>query len=303
MPVYLPIAEMSVSAGAVVLLGIVVGFFSGLFGIGGGALTTPLLIFFGIPPVVAVATQTCQIIASSTAGFISQLQRRGIDFKIAGHMMTGGAIGAVIGLGIFQLLRMLGQIDLAIKALYMVLLGGIGVSMIVEITRSYLRRDAGGAPTENRVHRWLKTLPMQTEYPVSGITISRYGPMGIGFVSGILLAILGTGAGFMVVPAMIYFLGMPALMVTGTSMLQLLVLTSLAAMMHALTTHAIDLILGALLIFGSVIGTILGLRSTKYVHGRPARLLLAAIIVVVAIRMGFELVIPPHDPYTLSIGH
>lgn len=301
MPVYLPIAEMSVNAGSIILLGVLVGFFSGLFGVGGGFLATPLLMLVGIPPTVAVATQTCQIVASSAAGVISQWQRRGIDVQLAMHMLAGGAGGAILGLAVFQLLRMVGQIDLAISVLYMLLLGGIGVAMLMEITLSYLRRQKAGKGSDNRIHAWLKSLPYQTDYTASSIRISRIGPMGIGFISGMLVSIMGTGAGFLIVPAMIYFLGMPALMVTGTSLLQLMGLAAFAGMMHAVTTHSIDLMLALLLICGSVIGAILGLRATKYVRGMPARLLLAALVILVALRMGYGLLMPPENPFSVTV--
>jgi len=303
MPVYLPIAEISVNAGVIVLLGIIVGFFSGLFGVGGGFLTTPFLMFIGIPPTVAVATQTCQIVASSSAGVISQWQRRGIDVQLALHMLVGGAAGAVVGLGIFQLLKIVGQIDLAISGLYTLLLGTIGLSMLAEIISSYLfQRKGGTVRAENRVHAWLKTLPYQTEYATSSIRISRLGPMGLGFLSGILISILGTGGSFMVVPAMLYFLGMPALMVTGTSLLQLMGLAAFSGLMHAMTTHSIDLMLAVLLIFGSVIGAILGLRATRFIRGLPARLLLAALIIIMAFHMGYQLLMPPENPFMLTLG-
>lgn len=301
MPIYLPIAEISVNGGLIVLLGIIVGFFSGLFGVGGGFLTTPFLMFIGIPPTVAVATQTCQVVASSSAGVISQYQRRGIDVQLAMHMFSGGIVGAFVGLGIFQILRMVGQIDLTISILYTLLLGSIGISMLIEISRSYfIHKNKTLKGPENRIHAWLKTLPYQTDYTASSIRISRLGPMGIGFISGLLISILGTGGGFLVVPAMIYILGMPALMVTGTSLLQLMSVALLSGLMHAVTTHSIDLLLASLLILGSVIGAILGLRATRFIRGLPARLLLAVLIIVVAIGMGYGLVIPPDNPFTLA---
>lgn len=299
MPVYLPIAELSVNAGVVVLLGVLVGFFSGLFGVGGGFLTTPFLTFIGIPPMVAVATQTCQIVASSAAGVISQWQRRGIDLQLALHMMAGGAAGSILGLGIFQLLKFLGQIDLAIAGLYTVLLGSIGLSMLYGIVMTYMRGKKTGKGPENRVHAWLKTLPYQTDYAASSIRISRFGPMGVGFVSGLLVSIMGVGGGFLIVPAMIYFLGMPALMVTGTSLMQLMCLAAFSGIMHAMTTRSIDLLLALLLILGSVVGAILGLRATKYIRGMPARMLLAALIIVVALRMGYGLLIPPDNLFSV----
>jgi len=298
MPVYLPIAEMSVDASLIVFVGVIVGFFSGLFGVGGGFLTTPILVFLGIPPVVSVATQTCQIVASSSAGVISQWGRRGIDFKMGQHILMGGLAGMLVGMLIFNILRALGQIDLAISLLYVLMLGGIGLSMLYEIIRSAIIRRHKGTISENRVHLWLKTLPYQTDYITSDIRISLLGPVGIGFISSMMLAIIGTGAGFLVVPAMIYFLRMPALLVTGTSLFQMLFLAALAGVMHAVTSHSVDLLLAMLLITGSVVGTVLGLRATKYIKGTVARLLMAVLIIVLALYMACGLVIPPESVYT-----
>jgi len=299
MPVYLPIAEMSVDASLIVFVGMVIGFFSGLFGVGGGFLTTPFLIFLGIPPIVAVSTQTCQIVASSTAGVISQWGRRAIDFKLGSHILMGGIAGSLVGMGIFAGLRALGQIDLAIALLYTLLLSGIGGSMLYEIIKTAIIHKRQGTIKENSVHLWLKTLPYQTEYPASDIRISLIGPVGIGFICAILLAVIGTGAGFLVVPAMIYFLRMPALMVTGTSLFQLVFLAALSAVMHAVTNESVDLMLAMLLITGSVVGTILGLRATKYIKGTVARLIMAVMIITLAIFMGWGLLIPPETPYTV----
>lgn len=305
MPVYLPIAEMSVNAGVMILLGVVVGFFSGLFGVGGGFLTTPFLMFFGIPPFVAVATQTCQITASSATGCISQWQRRRIDVKIGSHMVLGGFAGAIVGLGVFQLLRFIGQIDLTISVLYTLLLGTIGCTMLFEIARSFIAQRNKQAPKTgpHRMHLWLKTLPYQTDYAASELRISILGPIGIGFASGMLISIMGTGVSFLVIPAMIYFLGMPALMVTGTALFQLFFLSALSCIMHSVTAPSVDMMLALLLISGSVVGAILGLRATKYIRGLPARLLLAVLIVAIAVRMGYALVIPPIDAYSIAIDH
>jgi len=297
MPIYLPIAEMSVDAFLIAFMGMIIGFFSGLFGVGGGFLTTPFLVFIGVPPVVAVATQTCQIVASSTAGVISQWGRRAIDFKLGNHILMGGVAGSMVGIGIFKLLTALGQIDLAISLLYTILLGGIGGSMLYETIKTALQKRQGTIG-ENRVHLWLKTLPYQTDYSASDIRISMLGPIGIGFVSSMMLSLIGTGAGFLVVPAMIYFLRMPALMVTGTSLYQMLFLAALAAIMHAITNHSLDLMLAILLISGSVVGTVLGLRATKYIKGMVARLLMAGLIVILAMYMAYGLIIPPDTIYT-----
>lgn len=304
MPVYLPIAELSVNAFELIFLGVVVGFFSGLFGVGGGFLSLPILIFVGIPPTVAVTTQSCQIMASSAAGVMSLWKRARVDVQMSLHMLAGGGGGIVVGLGVFQLLKLMGQIDFAIAITYTLLLSSIGVSMFYEIISAYINRKLGFKKAgEHRVLSWLKTLPHQTEYAASGVRISLYGPVGIGFLGGLMVSILGSGGSFMIVPAMIYFLGVPALMVTGTSLFQLLFLAMFSCVMHAVTTQSIDLMLAGLLICGSVVGTIIGLRAAKYIKGRPAHLLLAFLILTIAFRMGYGLLVPPADVFTLSVEH
>lgn len=300
MPVYLPIAEMSLDAFVLMGVGMIIGFFSGLFGVGGGFLTTPFLLFMGVPPAVAVSTQTCQIAASSTAGVVSQWGRRAVDVKIGLHMMAGGVAGMALGIAIFALLRMLGQIDLAISLLYTLLLGGIGGAMMYDtVKRLLFKPSATSGDQQGSVYLWLRTLPYQTHYPTSDITISVIGPVGIGFVSALMLAVLGTGAGFLMVPAMIYFLRMPALMVTGTSLFQLLFLSAFAAMSHAIFNGTLDIMLALLLIAGSVVGTILGLRATRYIKGLSARLLLALIVITLAGFMGYGLIATPDTPFTV----
>lgn len=301
MPVYLPIAEMSVDAFVLMGVGMIIGFFSGLFGVGGGFLTTPFLLFMGVPAPVAVSTQTCQIAASSTAGVISQWKRRAIDFKLGSHILAGGALGMCLGLAVFAALRALGQIDLVISLLYTLLLGGIGTAMTIETFKSlFLRKQKAGA-NEGRIYLWLKTLPYQMYYPASDMTISLIGPVGIGFISAFLLAVLGTGAGFLMVPAMIYLLRMPALMVTGTSLFQLLFLSAFAAISHAVVNATVDMMLAFLLISGSVVGTILGLRATRYIKGLVARLMLAVMILTLAVFMGYGLVATPQTPYVVQV--
>jgi len=302
MPVYLPIAEMTVNAFGIISLGMIVGFFSGLFGVGGGFLSMPFLMFVGIPPIVAVTTQNCQIVASSAAGVISQWKRRRIDVPMALHMLAGGAGGILVGIGIFSLLKLLGQIDFAITAIYTLLLASIGFSMLYGIARNFIARRQGQVNAgENKIFNWLKTLPRQNHYAAADVTISIFGPMGIGFLSGLMISILGAGGGFLIVPAMIYFLGVPALMVTGTSMLQLLFLSALSCILHSLTSQSMDLVLAMLLIAGSVVGTIIGLRASKYIKGLPAHLLLAALVLAVAGRMGYDLLVAPHDLFSLVV--
>lgn len=302
MPVYLPIAEMSVNALEIIFLGGIVGIFSGLFGVGGGFLTLPFLVFVGIPPAVAITTQSCQILASSTAGVISQWKRGRVDVPLALHMMAGGTFGLMAGLGIFKALRYFGQIDFAIALTYTLLLGGIGCSMFYEIGSSYFGKQSGSA-SEGRILPWLKTLPHQMHYPASGISTSVFGPIGIGVLGGLMISILGSGGGFMIVPAMIYFLGIPALMVTGTSLFQLMIVAGISCVMYSATVHSIDLVLAALLIIGSVVGTIIGLRATKYIKGTVAHLFLATLILLVAAKMGYGLLVPPLDPFSLTVQH
>lgn len=301
MPVYLPIAEMSVNAFEIIFLGVAVGIFSGLFGVGGGFLALPFLVFVGIPPTVAVTTQSAQILASSTAGVISQWKRGRVDVSLAIHMMAGGAGGLLVGLGIFQLLKFMGQIDFAISLIYTVLLASIGLSMFAETAHNHLFKKPKAAAESGRFTQWLESLPYQTIYAASGIRVSLLAPVAIGFVAGLLISILGSGGGFVIVPAMIYFLGMPALMVTGTSLLQLMVIAAFSCVMYSITSHSVDLMLAALLILGSVTGTILGLRATKYIKGVAAHLLLASVLVFIALRLGYTLLATPAEPFSLTV--
>lgn len=303
MYLYLPIAETSLPLEVLLSLGALVGMLSGLFGVGGGFLTTPLLVALGIPPSVAVSTQTCQIVASSTASVIGHWQKGNVDFQMGRVMLMGSGVGAVIGIFLFKLLRHIGQIDLIIAVLYTVLLGTIGVLMLIETGSYFIRTRLNRpqpAPEDSRLKKWFASLPNSRTFPASNLTISIYGPLAIGFVGGILVSLLGVGAGFILLPAMIYILGMPPLLVAGTSLFQILCTSVFTAVMHATLNHTVDLMLAAPLIVGSVFGAMLGLRASKYIRGTLARFVLGLLILAVGLSMASGLLIAPANPYSVS---
>lgn len=277
----------------------------GIFGVGGGFLTTPLLVALGVPPAVAVSTQTCQIAASSTASVIGHWQRGNVDFQMARTMLLGSAVGTVLGIFLFKLFRHLGQIDLVIAVLYTSLLGTIGLLMLYETSSHFIRMKLGKAhkAKENGAFKiWLANLPRQKTFVASGLTISVAGPLAIGFVSGILVSLLGVGSSFILLPAMIYLLGMPPLLVAGTSLFQILCTSIFTALMHSTLNHTVDLMLAAPLIAGSVFGAMLGLRASRYIRGTLARFLLGLLIVAVAFSMAGGLLLAPATPYSVSGG-
>ncbi|NCC21223.1 MAG: sulfite exporter TauE/SafE family protein [Alphaproteobacteria bacterium] len=300
MQVYLPIAEMTVDAEAILLLGTIVGVLSGLFGVGGGFMTTPFLIFMGLPPAVAVGTQANQLVASSVSGVLGHWRRGNVDFKMGAVMLAGSIVGSFIGVLIFRLLQHLGQIDLAIQILYVVLLGTIGTLMLIESVITLLKKDnreARGA----RQHAWMRALPYKMRFPRSRLYISALLPGGIGFVGGLLVSIMGIGGGFLLVPAMIYILGMPILLVAGTSLFQIIFTTAFAAVLHAVLNHTVDLVLAMLLIAGGVIGAQVGVRLARKVKGAVARVILAVLVLIVSLELAGELLIKPTDLYSTTV--
>ena len=301
MQVYLPIAEMAVSAEAIFFLSAFVGLISGIFGVGGGFLTTPFLIFIGVNPAVAVGTQTTQLVASSTAGALGHLRRGNVDIKMGLIMMLGGVLGSFVGIFIFKLLQYLGQIDLAISLLYIVLLGGIGSLMLVESVASFLfkkKDDVRQAFNNTRVSPFILSLPYKMRFPRSKLFISVLVPAGIGFVGGVLAAILGIGGGFLIVPAMIYILGMPALLVAGTALFQVIFTTSSAAIMHALVNQTVDIILGLILIVGGVVGAQIGVFIARFFRGQNSRVILALIILGVCLKLVIDLFVLPSELFS-----
>ncbi|WP_445680295.1 sulfite exporter TauE/SafE family protein [Radicibacter daui] len=301
MQIYLPIAEISVNAFYLLLMGGGVGYLSGLLGVGGGFLMTPLLMFIGIPPAVAVGTQANQLIGASVAGVMVHWRRRNVDVRMALVMLCGSSLGTVMGVGLFALMKRLGHIDLLISLSYFVLLGTLGSLMMWEALRSLLR-SRKGRPSRNRLHHaaWVRALPLKMRFPKSLLYISALLPAGIGFVIGLLVAVMGVGGGFLLVPAMIYLLGMPASVVAGTSLLQVIFTTAIAAWLQAAINQTVDGLLALLLMAGGVIGAQLGTRAAGALRGEHARMLLAILILGVALKLGLDLVLPPHDPYSIE---
>ena len=261
MQIYLPIAEVSINAFLLLGLGGLVGILSGMFGVGGGFLMTPLLFFIGIPPAVAVATEANQIVASSFSGFLAHFRRKNVDIKMGFVLLVGGLIGAAIGVQVFALLREIGQVDLLVKLCYVLFLGIIGILMFFESLRA-IRRSKN--PTHKRIikkrHNWVHNLPFKAKFRTSGLYISVIPPTCIGFIVGILSAIMGVGGGFIMVPAMIYLLGMPTKVVVGTSLFQIIFVTAFATVMHATTNYTVDMALAVLLLIGGVLGAQIGTR-------------------------------------------
>lgn len=299
MDVYLPIANLAVNGVVIVALGVATGILSGLFGVGGGFLTTPLLIFYGIPPTVAAASATTQVTGASISGVIAHSKRNGVDYQIGMVTVVGGLFGSLIGAAIFNLLESLGQIDTVINILYVVLLGTIGGMMAKESIET-LRGDKGKKRAAKRRHHPLvANLPMRWRFYRSNLYISPIGPLVLGVIVGILTMLMGVGGGFILVPAMLYILGMSARVVVGTSLFNILFVTIAVTMVHALTTKAVDIVLAGLLLVGSVIGAQIGTRIGTSFKPELLRLILAAIVLIVAVSMAYRLGVQPSEVYTV----
>src|SRR5689334_1066828 len=300
MDIYLPIAGQSVNALLIVVLGFLVGLLSGMFGVGGGFLTTPLLIFYGIPPTVAVASATTQITGASVSGAMVHMRRGGVDMKMAGVMILGGLFGSFVGAGMFRLLQSTRQIDVVIGLLYVLILSWIGILMLMDSLKSlgYLQAEANGP--RPRHNRWVASLPYRWRFHGSGIYISPLAPLALGFLAGTLTVFLGIGGGFILVPAMIYLLGMPARVVIGTSLIMILTVSAATTMVHAITTRAVDVVLAALLLAGGVIGAQYGALLTLRIKPDLMRLALAIIILLVALRMALGLAWRPDEIFSIE---
>jgi uncharacterized protein len=305
MDIYLPIAEMSVNLFLLLGLGGAVGFLSGAFGVGGGFLMTPLLILLGIPPAVAVGTQASQILASSFSGTIAHMRRGNVDVRMGLVLVIGGLLGSVIGIWLFGLLRRLGQIDLSISLAYVFFLGIVGILMLVESVRAWLRmRARRDTFTKRHRHLWLHGLPLKIRFHKSRLYISSLMPFGLGVVAGILVAIMGVGGGFLIVPAMIYLIGMPTQMVVGTSLFQISFVTAATTLLHAVNNQTVDVILALALIIGGVIGAQFGSQAGARLRAEQLRLLLALIVLAVCVKLGYDLIAPPEDLYSIgTVGH
>jgi len=300
--IYLPIAELSMNLLVLLGMGGAVGFLSGMFGVGGGFLMTPLLIFSGIPPAVAVATEANQIVASSVSGALAQWRRNNVDIKMGTVLLVGGVIGAVFGVQLVKLLRQAGQVDLIISLSYVTFLGIIGGLMLIESLRA-IRRSRAGKPIPARrpgQHNWVHGLPFKMRFKRSKLYISAIPPLVIGAFVGLLAAIMGVGGGFIMVPAMIYLLRVPTNVVVGTSLFQIIFVTAMVTILHSATNQTVDVILALVLMIGGVIGAQFGARAGQNLKGEQLRALLAVMVLGVCLRMFFDLVIQPDELFSIG---
>jgi uncharacterized protein len=302
MNIYLPIAEMSESILVLLGMGAAVGFISGLFGVGGGFLITPLLMFTGVPAPVAVGTSTAQLVASSVSGAVAQYNRNNVDIKLGVVLLGGGFLGTIIGVGIVRILRQAGQFDLFIALCYVLFLGVIGTLMLIESLQTVWKARAGAPPTMRRPgeHSWIHGLPLKMRFNRSKLYISAIPPFLIGAFVGFLAAIMGVGGGFVMVPALIYLLRVPTNVVVGTSLFQTVFVAAAATILHAGTIHSVDLVLAAILMIGGVIGAQFGASAGSQLKGEQLRLLLAGIVLLVCLRLGWDLVVTPAELYSIS---
>jgi len=302
MYVYLPIAEISVNILLLLFMGVGVGFLSGLFGVGGGFLMTPLLIFIGVPPAVAVGTEANKIAGSSISGVIAHWRRGNVDVKMGLFLLLGGIAGSTAGVWLFGLLRSVGQIDLVIRIAYVLFLGIIGSLMLSETVRLLLRRSRKQRPPRAKLHQhtWMHGLPLKVRFHRSRLYISAILPVAVGFGVGVLAAMMGVGGGFIIVPAMIYLLGMPTSVVVGTSLFQILFVTVNVTFLQALHNNTVDIVLALFLLLGGVVGAQLGAAYGMKLRGEWMRALLGMLVISVGGKLLFDLVAVPDDLFTLS---
>lgn len=302
MSIYLPIAELSVNVFVLFGMGIAVGFLSGMFGVGGGFLMTPLLIFYNIPPAVAVATGTNQIVASSVSGALAHFRRNTIDLKLGTVLLAGGIAGAALGVAAFSFLRSIGQLDLIIAIMYVVFLGSIGTIMLVESLRARRRVKSGGRVDVRRPgqHNWIHGLPLKMRFRKSKLYLSAIPVVGIGLAVGILVSIMGVGGGFIMVPALIYLLHVPTNVVIGTSLYQIIFVTAFTTVLQATANQTVDVILALILMVGGVIGAQFGAAAGLRLRGDQLRSLLALLVLAVCLRLAFDLVVQPANIYSIT---
>lgn len=300
MQIYLPVAELSVNIFLLLGMGAAVGFLSGLFGVGGGFLITPLLIFAGVPPAVAVSTGANQIVAASFSGVFAHW-KRAVDFKMGLVLLAGGAVGSTIGVSVFSFLRGLGQIDLAISLAYVLFLGTVGALMLVESVNA-MRQTAQSGTGRRKLHRhlWMHGLPLKMRFRKSRLYISAIPVLAIGMVVGFLAAVMGVGGGFIMVPAMIYLLGMPTNVVIGTSLFQITFVTALTTVLHSVTNQTVDVVLALILLASAVIGAQFGARVSGRLRGEQLRGLLALLVLLVCTRLAYGLVVTPDDLFVIG---
>lgn len=303
MLIYLPIAEVSVDALLLLGIGAGVGMLSGLFGVGGGFLITPLLFFIGVPPAVAVATGANQVVASSISGVMAHLKRRTVDLRMGTVLLVGGLIGSSLGIVVFRWLTRMGQVDLAVQLAYVLFLGIVGALMLQESVRAWARTRNPAAPRRKlHQHNWVHALPMKMKFRVSGLYISVIPPILVGAGVGLLSAVMGVGGGFIMVPAMIYLLGMPTKVVVGTSLFQIIFTTAFTTVAHAVTSHSVDILLASVLILGGVFGAQLGTQLGARLRGEHLRILLALLVLAVCAKVAMDLLITPDEPYSIRVA-
>ena len=303
MSIYLPIAEMNVNIFVIVFIGMAVGALSGLFGVGGGFLMTPLLIFLGIPPVVAVGTEAPHVLASSVSGVIAHWRKKSVDFKMGFFLLFGGVVGSTIGVNIFKVLRSYGQIDIVIQILFVLFLGIIGFSMAFESARTTIKsyRTTSLIRTKLHQHSWIHGLPFKVRFRRSKLYISAIPPIIIGFIVGILSALMGVGGGFIIIPAMVYILGMPTSVVVGTSLFQIIFVTANSTFFQAYLNQTVDIVLAALMILGGVIGAQIGVRIGSKLKAEYLRGLLAILVLAVCAKLFTDLVLEPNDLFSTQV--
>lgn len=301
MQVYLPIAEISVNIFAILAMGGAVGFLSGLFGVGGGFLMTPLLIFTGIPPTVAVATGANQIVASSISGALAQWKRGNVDVKLGTVLLIGGIIGSFVGVELVRYLRSIGQIDLIISLAYVTFLGVIGGLMLAESLNAMRRSKLGTVSKLNKSrHNWVHGLPFKMRFHRSKLFISALPPLILGLLVGLLVALMGVGGGFIIVPAMIYLLRIPTNIVVGTSLFQIVFVTAIVTILHSTSNQTVDVVLALVLMIGGVVGAQFGVRVGQHLKGEQMRALLGFMVLAVCLRMLVDLIIQPDELYSVS---
>ena len=300
MDIYLPIAELPVNLFLVLGLGGAVGFLSGMFGVGGGFLMTPLLILLGVPAAVAVATQAPQILASSVSGVLAQFRRKAVDVRMGWVLVAGGLVGSFVGVSIFAWLKRLGHVDLFVSTAYVLFLGTVASMMLSESLGTLWRSRRPAAVQRRRQHIWAHGWPLKVRFPTSRLYISAFLPLAVGAFGGLLAAILGIGGGFVMIPAMIYIIRMPSGVVIGTSLFQICFVAAATTFLHAYENGTVDILLALLLIAGGVVGAQFGTRAGSYLRGEQLRILLAVMVLLVCGKLAWDLVVAPVDPYTVT---
>ena len=304
MEVFLPIAQVFVSPIEILLLSALVGVLSGLFGVGGGFLMTPLLIFLGIPPVVAVGSEAPHVLASSVSGVIAHWRKKNVDFKMGFFLLSGGVVGSTVGVNLFKLLKTYGQIDIVIQFLFIIFLGFIGLSMAFESAKTTIKnyRTTSAIRTKLHQHSWIHGLPFKLRFHRSKLYISAIPPILIGFFVGVLSAMMGVGGGFIMIPAMVYVLGMSTNVVVGTSLFQIIFVTANSTFFQSYLNQTVDIVLSALMILGGVIGAQIGVRIGSQLKAEYLRGILAILVLLVCAKILTDLILTPTDLFTTSIN-